>query len=222
MTKPYIIAITLLVALLLPPTVAAQEDEDDVGDEPELETSFDSDSSGWKFGVAPRVGLDIPTSELNPFVVAALEFDVFLPVLDNRLVVAVDFSFTYPREDGGGNDPRTGGAYDWETKVLELKWAIDVIWRFFDDSRTVIPFAGLGPALQYLRTAQTTTTPGSGENTESNAEFGFEILGGVDFKLGIGYLFGDVRFVFTMLDHRFAGETNAGNVTICAGYRFVF
>jgi opacity protein-like surface antigen len=172
--------------------------------------------------VAPRIGLDIPTSKLNPFLVAAVEFDVFLPVLDNRLVLALDFSFTYPREDGSGNDPRIGGSYDWETKVLELKWALDVIWRFFDDSHTLIPYAGLGPVIQYLSTKQTTSIPGSGENTERNAEFGFEILGGLDWQLGPGYLFGDLRFVFTKLDHRFTGDINAGNVTICAGYRFVF
>jgi hypothetical protein len=238
MNKLHITVLTSLIALLLPLASAAQFGEDEEqppGHEPsaepagedegesKIEASFDSgSSSGWKFGLAPRVGLDIPTSKLNPFVVLALEFDVFLTVLDNRLVVALDFSFTYPREDGSGTDERVAGAYDWELKVLELKWALDAIWRFFPPDRKITPFAGLGFALQYLRTAQTTSIPGTGENTEANAEPGFEILGGVDFKLGIGYLFGDVRFVFTKLDHHFVGDTNAGNVTICVGYRFVF
>jgi hypothetical protein len=225
MTKLYITVATALISLVLSLPAAAQfgEDEAEGADEPSVETSFDSGStSGWMFGVAPRVGLDIPTSKLGPFVVAALEFDVFLPVLDNRLVLALDFSFTYPREEGSGIDERTGGDYDWETKVLELKWALDAIWRFFEQDRTLIPFAGVGFALQYLRTAQTTSIPDTGENTESNAKPGFEILGGLDWKLGIGYLFGDVRFVFSKLDHHFTGETNAGNVTICVGYRFVF
>lgn len=227
MTKLHITTPILLAALTLPLVAAAQFGEDEASETDEsdskIEASFDSGGpSGWMFGLAPRVGLDIPTSKLNPFVAAALEFDVFLPVLDNRLVAALDFSFTYPREDGSGTDERTGGAYDWETKVLELKWSLDAIWRFFPPDRTLIPFAGLGFALQYLRTAQTTSIPRSGENTEHNAEPGFEILGGLDWKLGIGYLFGDVRFVFTDLDHRFTGDTNGGNVTICVGYRFVF
>jgi hypothetical protein len=218
--------LVLAIAFLLPLEAAAQFGEDEAEEdegESKIEASFDSGGpSGWMFGVAPRVGLDIPTSKLNPFVVAALEFDVFLPVLDNRLVLALDFSFTYPREDGSGTDERTGGAYDWETKVLELKWALDAIWRFFPPDRTLIPYAGIGFALQYLRTAQTTSIPDTGENTEQGAEPGFEILGGLDWKLGIGYLFADVRFVFTDLDHRFAGDLNGGNVTICVGYRFVF
>lgn len=227
MTKLHITAAILLAALTLPLAAAAQFGEDEASEtddgDSKIEASFDSGGpSGWMFGLAPRVGLDIPTSKLNPFVVAALEFDVFLPVLDNRLAAALDFSFTYPREDGSGTDERTGGAYDWETKVLELKWSLDAIWRFFPPDRTLIPFAGLGFALQYLRTAQTTSIPRTGENTESNAEPGFEILGGLDWKLGIGYLFGDVRFVFTDLDHRFTGDTNGGNVTICVGYRFAF
>jgi opacity protein-like surface antigen len=215
---------SLLLALLTAPLAAfAQEEGGDDAPDPAIEASLDTGADGWRFGLAPRVGLDIPTSKLGPFVSAALEFDVFLPVLDNRLVLALDFSFTYPREEGSGQDPRVpGGSYDWETKVLEFKWAIDVIWRFLDDTHALTPFVGLGPAVQYLRTAQTTSIDGAGENTEKSAEFGFEVLGGLDWKLGIGYLFGDVRFAFTDLDHRFTGDTNAGNVTICAGYRFVF
>jgi opacity protein-like surface antigen len=213
----------LLAASLFAPAAALAEDDGDAASGASVEAGLDSGSGDWKFGLAPRVGLDLPTSKLKPFVVAALEFDVFLPVLDNRLVLALDFSFTYPREEGSGTDPRIpGGTYDWETKVLELKWALDVIWRFFDDTRPLTPFVGLGPAVQYLRTAQTTSIDGAGENTERSAEFGFEILGGLDWRLGPGYLFGDVRFVLTDLDHRFTGDTNAGNVTICAGYRFVF
>jgi len=221
-TRPILV---LAIAFLLPLEAAAQLGEDEAKEEesePAIEASFDGGSEGWMFGIAPRVGLDIPTSELKPFVVAAVEFDVFLPVLDNRLVLALDFSFTYPREDGTGTDERTGGAYDWETKVLQLKWSLDVIWRFFPPDRTLIPFAGVGFALQYLRTVQTTSIPDTGDNTESNAEPGFEVLGGLDWKLGVGYLFGDVRFVFTDLDHHFAGDINGGNVTVCAGYRFTF
>jgi len=223
-TRTQSIVTFLLPALLVAPAASAQEaDGDDGGSEPAVEAGLDTGSGDWKFGLAPRVGLDIPTSKLGPFVAAALEFDVFLPVLDNRLVLALDFSFTYPREGGSGSDPRIpGGTYDWETKVLELKWAIDVIWRFLDDTHALTPYVGLGPVVQYLRTAQTTSIEGAGENTEKSGEFGFEVLGGLDWKLGIGYLFGDVRFVLTDLDHRFTGDTNAGNVTICAGYRFVF
>jgi hypothetical protein len=238
MTKTlHALALTLTIAMLLPLTAAAQFGEDEEkppgheedaaepkmeGEEPTIEASFDSGGpSGWMFGVAPRVGLDIPTSALNPFLALGLEFDVWLPVLDNRLMLAADFAFTYPREDGSGNDPRLGGAYDYETKVLVLKWAIDASWRFFPPDRTLIPFAGLGFVVQYLRTAQTMSTE-TGTNTERNGAPGFEIFGGLDWKLGIGYLFGDVRFAYTDLDHRFTGDINAGNVTICVGYRFVF
>jgi hypothetical protein len=214
--------LTVIVALLLlVAPAAAQADAADAGGEDEPTVELTTPSSGWGFGVAPRVGLDIPTSELKPFVVAALELDLFLPVLDRRLLAAFDFSFTYPRTDGEGNDARVGGDYDYDIKVLELKFALDVIFRFFDDTHKIIQFAGLGFALQYLKTTQETSFD-SAENTEHNAEPGFEILGGVDFELGPGYVFGDVRFVFTKLDHKFTGDTNAGNVTICAGYRFVF
>lgn len=189
----------------------------DAGDEVQIGAS----EQGWGFGVAPRVGLDIPTSKLGLFVVPAIEFDLFLPVLSRRLVVALDTSFTWPRQDGSGNDPRVGGDYDYDIDVLELKFALDAIFRFFDETHRFVPFAGLGPAMQYLRSKQTTSLD-KGENTEHNVEFGFEVLGGVDFKLGPGYVVGDVRFVYTDLDHKLTGDTNAGNVTIAVGYRFVF
>jgi len=218
----HVLLVAIALLSLATPGLAQDEastDEGDTGDEPAVELT--TPKSGWGFGIAPRVGLDIPTSELEPFVVAGLELDLFLPVLDRRLVLALDTSFTYPRTDGNGSDARVGGAYTYDVKVLELKFALDVIFRFFDDSHAIIPFAGLGFALQYLATTQEASFD-SEENTERNAEPGFEILGGVDFALGPGFVFGDVRFVYSKLDHNFTGDTNAGNVTVCAGYRFVF
>lgn len=192
------------------------EDEDQV----ELSTS-DIDTSGWGFGLAPRVGLLIPTSKLKPFVVAALEFDVFFPVLNQRLVAAADFSFTWPRTSGSGTDPRIGGDYDYDVDVLQFKWAVDVLYRFLDNTHDWVPFAGIGGAAQYLKTSQTTSFD-DGTNTEKNVEFGFEVLGGLDYRLGPGFLFADVRFVFTDFDQRFAGDINGGAFTLAFGYRFVF
>ena len=181
----------------------------------------DGDSAGWKLGLAPRVGLDIPTSKLKPFVVAGLELDVFLPVLDNKLVMALDASFTYPRYEGSGNDLQVGGDYEYEIKVLEIKSALDVIYRFLDDTHRFIPFLGAGFAFQYLRTLETSSFE-PGENVEHGPSFGFEVLGGLDFRLGPGYLLLDTRFVFTNMDYQLTRDSNAGNVTMGLGYRFIF
>ena len=175
---------------------------------------------GW-FGIAPRIGLDVPTSDLDPFMVAALELDFFLPIWNRRIALAVDLSFTRPSHSGRGFDPRIGGEYRYEVDVLQLKGALDLVFRFAERETTPIPFMGLGAVCQYILTEQTTTIA-AGENTEWSFEPGFEVLAGLDIALGPGFILFDIRYVFTDLRHRFTGDTNAGNVTTAAGYRLIF
>jgi hypothetical protein len=182
-----------------------------------LEAATDS----WSVGVAPRVGLTVPTSKLGPMVVGGLAVDVALPVLDGRLVVALDGTITRPSADGSVNDDRIGGAGDYDVAVTEAKVGLDVIYRVFGPERSLIPFVGAGPVLHMLRTTQTTSFA-PGENTAQSTEIGFELLGGADFRVGPGYVLGEARVVYSNLDHLFTGNTNAGNVMISAGYRVVF
>jgi hypothetical protein len=173
-----------------------------------------------RFAVAPRIGFDVPTSDLNPFLVAGLELDLFLPLLDRRLVLALDTSYTRPSHSGVGSDPRIGGEYSHRIDVHQLKVALDVILRFTDDRPGPVPFVGLGPVMHYLRTEQTTSITGY-ENTEWNLEPGFEALIGLDIPLGPGFLLFDFRYIYTDLNHRFAGDSNAGNTTTAVGYRII-
>jgi len=184
-------------------------------------TGTDQSGEPIRLGLAPRVGLDVPTSDLDPFLVAALEVDVFLPVLDRRLVLALDLSFTMPRHSGSGSDPRIGGEYRYELEVLQLKAALDIVFRLASNESMPIPFVGVGPICQYVRAVQTTSIA-AGENTEWSLEPGFEVLAGLDIPLGPGFVLFEVRYVFSALAHRLTGDTNAGNVTTAAGYRFVF
>jgi hypothetical protein len=179
-----------------------------------------SDRAGW-LAMALRIGFDVPTSDLDPFLVAALEVDVFPPVIDRRLALALDVSFTRPGLSGRGSDPRIGGEYSYEVEVLQLKAALDVILRLGSDRLAPIPFLGLGAICHYLRTEQTTSiTPA--ENTEWSFEPGFEVLAGLDVPLGPGFVVFDFRFVYSDLDHLLTGDSNAGNVTTAAGYRLFF
>jgi hypothetical protein len=173
-----------------------------------------------RFAIAPRIGFDVPTSDLNPFLVAGLEVDLFLPLLDRRLVLALDTTYTRPSHSGKGSDPRIGGEYSHEIDVHQLKVALDAIVRFSSGNRGPVPFVGVGPVMHYLRTEQTTSITGY-ENIEWSLEPGFEALIGLDIPLGPGFLLFDFRYVYTDLDHRFAGDSNAGNTTTAVGYRIV-
>ena len=174
------------------------------------------------FGLAPRVGLDVPTSPLGLFVVGGLGLDFFLPALDHRLVLGLDASYTAPSFDGDGADPRVNGDYTYTITEQELKLGLDLAFRFFTDDRPVIPYLGVGFIVQFLETAETTSFGPRAEHLEQSTEPGFEVFGGVDFRLGPGFLLAELRFVHTGLDHRLTGNSNAGNLALAVGYRFVF
>jgi hypothetical protein len=179
------------------------------------------DERTWLLGLAPRIGLGIPTSKLGPTVIAGLEVDVFLPVLDRRLLLAAEFSITRPKHEGAGSDPRVGGDYEYTMRVLMHKVAVDLIFRFFERDRRIVPFVGLGPALLVATTVQRSSFDPS-ENEERSVEFGGEVLGGADLRIGPGALFVELRCALTGLDQRFTGETNGGVLSLSVGYRFVF
>jgi hypothetical protein len=178
-------------------------------------------SKTWTVGVAPRVGVTVPTSSLGAMAVGGLAVDVPLPIAKRQLVIALDASITRPTHDGSLMDDRINGAGSYDVKVTELKLGLDVIYRVFGPERRLIPFVGAGPVLHMLKTSETTTfAPGT--NTSQNSELGFEIVGGADFRAGPGYVLGELRAVYSKLDHPLTGESNAGNVMLAAGYRAVF
>ena len=75
--------------------------------------------------------------------------------------------------------------------------------------------------LHMLRSTETTSIA-PGDNTAQSTEVGLELGGGVDYRLGPGFVAGDVRFAYSGLDHSLTGKTNAGKVTVAAAYRVVF
>ncbi len=167
-----------------------------------------------------RIGVNFPTSRLNPSVIAGLAAEIVLPPLDHRLSIALDASFTRPRLVGKGNDPDLG-AYSYVNNVHELKFAANLIFRPLGLKYVCIPILGVGPAVQFLKTTQTSTLS-EGRNFEQSWEIGLEALLGLDVALGPGFLVLEARYLYTNLDHRLTGDTNGGNVATSLGYRFGF
>ncbi len=198
--------ILLSACLLLPATAVAQQSD---AAEP------------WSFGVAPRVGLAVPTSRLGPMVAGGLELNYALPVLDGKLVLAADGNITRPSYDSEISDPRVGGEGGYELDVTELKVGLLAVYRLFGPERDLIPFVGAGPALHMLRTTERNDF-NPGENTAESSELGFEVVLGADYGVGPGYLLGEARVLYSDLDHLYTGDSNAGNVMISVGYRAVF
>jgi hypothetical protein len=181
-----------------------------------LSTRAWADDGVWSFGVAPRFGVTVPTSKLGTTFESGLELDVPLPFWSRSLTLALDASLTQPSYDGAATDPRTGGTYTFSVEETELKVALDAVYRV--GGGRLVPFAGAGAVLQMLRTNETSSLA-PGKNTTEDSELGLELVGGLDYRLGPGYLLGEVRGVYSDLDHVLSGDTNAGHITLSFGYR---
>ena len=176
----------------------------------------------WTVGVAPRVGVSLATSKLGPFVVGGLQVDVATPVAAHQLLIGLDLSVTRPGHDDRVMDPRIpSGVGMYTIKETEVVVGLVATYRLASAEHTVVPWLGAGPVLHLLRTTETTTLA-PGDNTATSTELGVEVFGGVDVRAGRGYVVGDLRVVYSSLDHSLTGSTNAGKVGLAVGYRLVF
>jgi hypothetical protein len=180
-----------------------------------------SEGTTWNLSVAPRIGLAIPTSKLSPFVSMGVELGYRLPALDGHLVVVGDVAYTRPSHSASVNDARVGGDAGYEIDESELKLGIGAAYRLFDDSHKLSPWGGASLIMQRLQSTETNDLA-PGENTSTDTRFGAEIAFGADYRLGPGYLVGEIRVPFTDLDDLITGNSNAGNVNLSVGYRLVF
>ena len=197
--------------------------------ETSAELSVDAAQPGesvpWDLSVAPRLGLTIPTSRLSPFVGVGVELGyrppISAPALAGHLLVVADISYTRPGRSASVSDPRVGGDAGFEIDESELKLGIGAAYRLFDDSARLSPWGGGSLIMQRLTSTETNDLA-PGENTSSDTRFGAELAFGADYKLGPGYLLGEARIPFTDLHDLITGNSNAGNVNLSAGYRFIF
>jgi hypothetical protein len=117
-------------------------------------------------------------------------------------------------------DPRVAnGVADYTIRQTELVVGLLAAYRLGDGR--LVPRVGGGPILHMLRTNET-SSPAPGENTSQQTKFGFELVGGADYRLGTGFLAGDIRFLYSKLDTMLTGDSNAGSLALLVGYRLVW
>jgi hypothetical protein len=178
----------------------------------------------WTIGIEPRLGVLVPTSKLGTNVMGGVEVDYATPVLDRRLVIALDASFARPSHSGTVMSTQlpAPGDLGYTVQQLEVVLGLTANYRIFDDSHALVPRLGAGPLIHLLKTSETTNPSYSGANNSQQTKVGFELTAGVDYKAGPGFLAGDLRFLYSSLDTPITGGSNAGSLAIAAGYRFVF
>ena len=98
-------------------------------------------------------------------------------------------------------DPRIpGGSATYAIRETEVVVGFTAAYRLLPVERTLVPWLGAGPVLHLLETSETTAIA-PGDNTATSTELGVELLVGADYRLGPGSLVGDLRMVYSKLDH---------------------
>jgi hypothetical protein len=166
------------------------------------------------------VGTLVPTSKYDTGFLGTLRLGYRLPWLEQRLGVAVGLAYLRTGRSVSGSDPRVpGGTWSSDVATDQLVADLEIFWRFFDQSHRLVPYVGLGPALFMLR--DTPKTYGT-ENTEDSTQVGFVFQGGVDYRLGPGAVFGEVRGQYAGVDRTVPGDHNLGAIGVAVGYRLFF
>lgn len=202
----------------------------DTADETETAGSGGHPSTSNVFVAAPHVGVMVPQlfNDLGTWPIFSLEVGVIPPMesMNNPLELAVIGRYTQPGSGGGDRDPNlgeTGGeTYNWELTQRTVTLDVVGIWRGRNLAAKLDPYGLIGPRVNFMETTMTAQGNGSefGEVRETNVEFGMVFGGGVDYQLGPGTLFGELKFGWSNLDQTLTGDTNAGAFTLDAGYRF--
>ena len=180
-----------------------------------------ADTATWMLAFAPRVGIAIPTSDLGPFVLAALEIDYFLPFLDNQLLITLDFAYTRPSFEDEVDDSRINGTYPFELSVDMFKVSLGAAYRIFDADALIVPYVGLALAVHMLKTTENSPLL-QDEQSEQSTAVGVDVAVGADLKLGPGLLLAELRWLYAGLQHDLTGSSNSGYVGILLGYRIGF
>lgn len=208
------------------PTAESETDSTDTGSE-SRSSAGGHPSTNSAVVVAPHVGVSFPAfSDLGTWGNFGLELG-YTPAIDGRpLEIALMGWYSQPTASGTESDARLGeggGEYNWNLTQQILTLDLVGIWRF-RVSESLAPYGLAGPRMNMMRSTMTAEGNGAqfGESQETNNEFGLVFGGGVDYALGPGTFFGELKFGWTNLDQRITGNSNTGSFLLDIGYRLYF
>jgi len=173
---------------------------------------------------APKLGVTIPSSKLATTYLAGLEatYDV-RPLRDlfglwrgASVAGCLEFDYLAPGYAGRSTTPAVGDyTYTLQQRLMIVLVEALVRYPVFG----IEPYGGLGYGWYMLRARMDAFGQ---TNTESQVRSGMQVRGGVGYRLGLGDVFGELRYHYAGLAFRTTGASNAGGFTLGAGYRFVF
>ena len=174
-----------------------------------------------RFMVAPKFGLFEPTSRLSGALFLGIEAGYLTPALDDHLAIVLEVDWVRPHATGSVSDSRVvaGDGY-YDLGNAEVGVLLSAVYRFEDAVPRLTPYGGFGPGLFFHRTS---TQAFQNTYVETEGRVGFQLMGGADYTLGPGALYGEIRYHFTRIDFISTGHANAGGfLALGAGYRLRF
>jgi len=202
--------------LLAPLSAFAQ----DTGGEQSQSDPHAAKQKGFLLGA--KVGGIAPFNGLSPNARVGVELGYFFPVATGSLGFAADVDFAAPKSHGTKTgDPRVpGGTYDWHLTEQQLAFMPVVMYRF-TVLKPVVPYAGIGPRINFLRSSVKGSSGGMtiDETTEQSTAVGVGIPLGAELKLGPGSLLAELLFEYSKLNHVATGKTSTVGLSLSLGYR---
>jgi opacity protein-like surface antigen len=200
-------ALPLLTLLALAQTPAPADTT------PKAETSAQA-SRGGAILLAPKLGFFKTTTPLGGAFFLGAEAGYLTPLLGNRLAIVAEFDFHQPNVSGTLSDPQLQGDGSYTLTEREMAILLSAVYRF---EGTLTPYVGAGPGL-YLHRAKAVAFGST--YTETEGTVGFQLLGGLEYKLGPGGLFAEVHYHFTRVGFLTTGDVNIGGFLAAGvGYR---
>ena len=151
-----------------------------------------------------------------------------LPGIGSGLAVTIDLAYTQPGASGAGIDSRlapNAGHYGFSVTQRELSLGFTALYRVpFLLGGRLVPYAGIGPRIFFLE-SKTSAEAGSGNTlpgfSETSTRVGLGVPLGADFPIGPGRVFLEAMLLYAPFNHNLTGDSNAGMITVQAGYRFL-
>ena len=205
---------------------AAQSAEPAVSQSAEVSAAKPEGSGLVGIALAPKVGAVIPTSKLGATFALGLEAGYTFPFLRDKLpswmalfepALMVEFSYLEPKKVGSGSSDLVGGAFAYDLAQRIMILAFDAIVKF--TPWIVQPYGGIGYGFYFLHAEQKSYGL---TNQEDQLYSGLQLRAGAEYAIWHGGVMAELRYHYTGLGFLSTGQSNAGGITISAGYRFVF
>lgn len=175
-----------------------------------------------EFLLGARIGAIFPEpfNKLDANFLLDVELAWQLPVLDRKLGLFFDASYSRPTESGTRPDARlAGGTESYSLYIDDLGFTLG--------AQVVLPIkskllfiAGVGAKMHLTHSVINANAMGTdlGTNTEDNTRFGVVVRVAGGYRVGPGAIVVEAHFEYTPIDHLITGDNNTGHLSIQAGY----